>query len=266
MPEPETPFILSTHEDGKLKKKVLLNRIISYFLVSVVLIILGLYVYYALYIQYDFPIGIFWFMPYLLILLGFCTFFLGIYRIRYEETIMVDAQGIAITRGKNTKSTAWSEILEVKSWRTLYPTAGYRSVHMRSIEQIVIKTSQWTSRIKVDYFTENEVRELFRIIARHAQGSRFNVLDELGWLPESPEFQQGRQSGQSYRIREYRILVKIGVVLLLLSALFLPVFFLLDLFSSKWIVLVIVFFVFGVMCALAGVLGLGEEKKKSQHN
>jgi hypothetical protein len=260
----ETEFILSTHEKGKLKRKVMINTIIGYFLVSLFLFGLGLYVYYFLYIQNDFNVGIFWFMPYLLILLGFFALLLGIYNLRFEETIKVDTQGIAITKGRTTKSVAWSDILEVKSWRTFYPTAGFQSIWIRSIEQIVVRTSQWEFRIKVDHFTINELKELFQIIAEHAQESRFNIIDELEWLPNSTAFQQGRQSGQLYRIREYRILLKIGEGLLLLSASLVPVYFFLDIFTSKWIAVLMVFFVFGVMLVLAGVLGIGEEKKKSK--
>jgi hypothetical protein len=257
-------FILSTHEDGRPKGRFLIHTAIEYFIVSAVLFGLGLFLYYYIYIKADVDVGVFSFMPFMLITFSLLTLILGIRNLQSQETIKVDEYGVTITKGRKTKSATWSEIIEVKSWRTLYPTAGYKTVAFRPIEQVVVRTGEWKSKIKVGNFTKNELKELFQTIVERARESHFNIIDELDWLPNYMEFQKGKQAGQSVRLREYRILLKIGLGMLLIGVLMFPAVYHLDLFNSMWFAVLAIFLVFGAMLSLAGGLGIGEEKKKLQ--
>ncbi len=87
-------------------------------------------------------------MPYMLFIFSFVVLILGIRNLKQNENIKVDNYGITITKGGKIKTSSWSNVTEVKSWRTFYPTAGYRTVGVREVEQVVVNTNDWKYKIK----------------------------------------------------------------------------------------------------------------------
>jgi hypothetical protein len=250
-------FVLSTHEMGRPKGRIIMITLVYYVIIGVVLLISGGYFYIE---KLDIDLGFFKFIPFMLITFGFIAIILGIRNIQKHETIKVDRYGITIDQGNKSKTASWNEIKKIKSTMTFVPM--YRFVFY--VELIVIESLNWRHKIRRGNFSVNDLKQLFLDIAERAKNTSVIVVDGLEWLPDQMEFQKGRKEGMSARMREYKILLKIGLVTLILDFLiFIPVF-ILNLFDSILFIICILLLFFGFMLAIAGGCGISEEKKKMQ--
>jgi len=263
MPAHGLELVLSTHDESGSKKRLVIHTIMEYFLIAAILFIVGGLLYYQFYFE-DLAsrIGPFEFIPYMLFIFGFVVLILGIRNLKQTENIKVDNYGITITKGGKIKTAPWSNVIEVRSWRTFYPTAGYRTVGIREVEQVVVNTNDWKYKIKVGNFTRDELKELFTCIADYGQEHPIKVIDALDWLPGDMQFQDIKTSGRSIRIREYKILLKVGLGMLLIGALLILPVFVFNLFNSPWFAIAAMLLFFGCMLSIAGSCGISEEKKK----
>ena len=253
-------YVLSTHEEGRPKGRTIMTTLIFYVLIGVVLLISGGYTYYHFYTEkLDIDLGFFKFIPFMLIIFGFIAIILGIINIQKHETIKVDRYGITINQGNKSKTASWDEIKKIKSSMTFVLT--YRYVFL--VQFIVIETQNWKYKIKKGNFSVNDLKQLFLNIAEQAKNTSVTIVDGLEWLPEQIEFQKSKEAGISVRIREYKILFKVGIIILILGCfIFIPIF-VLNLFDSNLFIVFILLF-FGLMLTIAGGLGIIEEKKKMQ--
>jgi hypothetical protein len=227
--------------------------------IGVVLLIFGAYTYYRFFVEkLEINLGFFKFIPFMLIIFGFIALILGLINIQKHETIKVDRYGITITQGNKSKKAPWNEIKRITSTMTF--VFFYRHVHY--IPMIVIESLNWKHKIKRGNFSLNDLKHLFLNIAERAKTKSVNVVDGLEWLPTQMEFQKSRIAGISVRKREYRILFRIGLSMLILGFLIFFPIFVLNLFDSNLFVICILLLFFGIMLTIAGVLGIYEEKKK----
>jgi hypothetical protein len=254
-------FVLSTHEEGRPKGMTIMTTLIFYVLIGVVLLISGGYTYYHFYTEkLNIDLEFFKFMPFMLIIFGFIVLILGIRNIQKHETIIVDRKGITINHGNKYKTASWNEIKKIKSSMTFVPT--YKYVFL--VQFIFIETQNWKHKIKKGNFSANDLKQLFLNIAEQAKNTSVNIVDGLEWLPEQIEFQKSKEAGISARIREYKILFKLGLMMLILGFLiFIPIF-VLNLFESNLFIIFILLLFFGLMLTIVGGCGINEEKKKIQ--
>lgn len=254
-------FVLSTHEQGRPKGRIILTTLIYYVIFGVVLLISGVYTYYLFYTEkLDIDLGFFKFIPFMLIIFGFIVIILGIRNIQKHETIKIDRYGITINQGNKFKTASWNEIKKIKSTMTFVPM--YRFVIY--VELIVIESLNWRYKIRRGNFSVNDLKQLFLNIAEQAKNTSVTVVDELKWLPEQMKFQKSKEAGISVRMREYKILFKIGLVMLILDFFIFSPVFVLNLFDSYLFIICILLLFFGFMLAIAGGCGISEEKKKIQ--
>ncbi len=254
-------FVLSSHKEGRPKGMTIMTTLIFYVLIGVVLLISGGYTYYHFYTQkLNIDLGFFKFIPFMLIIFGFIALILGIRNIQKHETIKVDRNGITINQGNKTKTASWNEIKKIKNSMTFVLT--YRYVFL--IQFIVIETQNWRHKIKRGNFSANDLKQLFLNIAEQAKNTTVTIVDGLEWLPEQIEFQKSKEAGISARMREYKILFKLGLMMLILGFfIFIPIF-VLNLSDSNLFFIFILLLFFGLMLTIAGVCGISEEKKKIQ--
>jgi hypothetical protein len=171
------------------------------------------------------------------------------------ETIKVDDYGLTIQKGKKLKTASWSDIVEIKNYQAIYPT-GY-SVLITMVDQIIIKTINWNYKISGRTFTRNDLKELFLNIAESAKNHHTKIVDTLGWLPNPVSFRESKTIGQAIRLREYNILLKIGIGMLLIGATLFVLILYVNLWNSPWFATDVILLLFGSMCTLAGWFGIG---------
>jgi len=179
-------FTLSTHDEYNQPKRQLIGHtFLEYIVLGIIFLIISIIFFYFFYFEnYSGLIGPFIFIPYLLSILGCITIILGIRNIRHTETITVNPSGITIINGSKIKSASWSNVIEVKSWRTLRVTGGYPiPITFTPLKQIRIQTTDWKYKISWGNFSEDELKELFKHIAFYAQKYNIKIFDELKWLP-----------------------------------------------------------------------------------
>jgi hypothetical protein len=251
-------FVLSTRKEGKLKGRLL---VIAFGYLFIVALLIGFGVYF--YIFYLQDLGFFSFIPYLLIIFGLLILIISMKDALQVETIKVDEYGLTIQKGKKLKTASWPDVVEVKNCKTIYP-AGY-SVLIRMIDEIVIRTITWNYKVSGRTFTRNDLKELFLNIAERVKDHHTNIVDTLGWLPNRIPFQGSKTAGQSIRLREYRILLKVGVGMFLIGATLFVFIFYLNLWNSSWFAVLVILLLFGSMCSVGGWFGIGEEKKKLEN-
>jgi hypothetical protein len=252
-------FVLSTHENGRPKVRTILTTLIYYVIIGVVLLISGFYTYYRFYVEkFDVYLGVFKFIPFMLLIFGFIAIILGIRNVQIHETIKVDRYGITINQGNKSKTASWNEINKIKNTMTFVPRYSSGSF----VELIVIKSVYWRHKIKRGNFSVNDLKRLFFIIAEQAKTTSVTVVDELDWLPKQFKFHKSIAAEISYKMREYRILFKVGLVMLILGFLiFIPVI-ILNSFNSNLFIICSLLLFFGLMLTLVGLFGISEEKKK----
>jgi hypothetical protein len=227
--------------------------------IGLVLLISGAYTYYRFFVEeLEIDLGFFKFIPFMLIIFGFIAIILGLINIQKHETIKVDGYGITITKGNKSKKAPWNEINRITSTMTF--VFFYSFVHY--VPMIVIESLNWKHKIKRGNFSLNDLTHLFLNIGEWAKTKSVTVVDGLEWLPKQMEFQKSRIAGISVRMREYRILFRIGLSMLILGLLLFIPFFALDIFDSNLFIICILLLFFGIMLTIAGVLGIYEEKKK----
>lgn len=253
-------FVLSTHKEGRPKGMTIMTTLI-YVIIGLILLISGGYTYYHFYTEkLNIDLGFFKFIPFMLIIFGFIVLSLGIINIQKHETIKVDRDGITINQGNKSKTASWNEIKKIKNSMTFVPT--YRYVFL--VQFIVIETQNWKHKIKKGNFSIKDLKQLFLNIAEQAKNTSVTIVDGLEWLPEQIEFQKSKEAGISARIREYKILLKVGKIMLILGFLiFIPIFVLNLLDSNLFFIFILLLF-FGLMLTIAGGCGISEEKKKMQ--
>jgi|GEM_PF-3217169 len=256
-------FILSTHVDGRQRNRNLFHNIIWYFPFVVIFIVFALILYFDVFTK-DLPIDLwlFEYIPHLLIFLAIILIILGIRAITKEIAIKVDHYGITIKNGNRIKTASWPDIKEIKSWMTLTTGAGPNTVRVRPILQLYIITNQWKYKLKMGDFTKEELKNLFMELYNRAKKYDINIVDELGWLPNQPEYKKGIDAGINFRMKQFRILVKIGSVMILVGLLFTPFVYFYELYNSMWFGIAVVFLFLGAMILMAGKLSISEEKKK----
>lgn len=183
-------FTLSTHDEFNQPKRQLKGHtFLEYLLLGFIFLVIGIIFFYFFYLKnYADLLGPFIFIPYLLIIFGFIVIILGIRNLRHKETININSSGVTIFNGNKTKSASWSNILEVKSWRTFRVTGGYPiPIMFTPLKQIRIQTTEWKYKISWGNFSEDELKELFKHIAFYAQKYQIKIFDELKWLPSQIE-------------------------------------------------------------------------------
>ena len=256
-------FFLSTHKDGKMKKRNLFHNIFSYIGVSIVLFVAAFLFYFQfsdLNLLKD--LEFLGYLHYLFIILGIMLVFLALIAIRKEIAIKIDDYGVFFKHGNKDFSAGWSDVIEVKSWRTIHPTSGYKTIGFRSIEQIIIKTQNWKAGLKLGDFTKGELKSLFADIVLRIKNYDIKIIDELEWLPDSETYKKAVEGGKDFRIRQYKILVKIGLVMMLIGLVILPIAYFLTGSNSIWLGISIALIFLGGMILMAGGLSISEEKKK----
>jgi len=258
-------FVLSTHEENRPKGRLLFHTTLQYFIISAIMFVLGIVLYNQFFIhELRHDLEVLKFIPFMLFFFGFIALILGILNIQRHETIKVDDNGITITKGKDTKTAMWPDITELKNEWAYYP----RNLCLGGIwhfPYILIVTSARKYKIKWGNFTRDELKELFLHIADHAKERNVNMADGLGWLPAGRGYDKIKESGRFLRTREYKILIKIGLVMLLVGAILsMPIIYF-GFFNSPWMAAAAVLLFFGCMLLLAGWLGIGEEKKKLEN-
>jgi hypothetical protein len=161
MTKTDLQFILSTHENGKPKKRFLRTIITEYFPVAFFLIAFGIYMLYTSKDNNSDYIGflVFDFIGYMLILFGVLLLILGIKKLRQPETIKVDDYGITIVRGNKEKIAPWNEVVEIKKTFSLHSLPD--GTNMSAVPYIEIKTHGWKHKTKSKNFTEYELNQLF---------------------------------------------------------------------------------------------------------
>lgn len=255
-------FILSTHVNGRQRNRNLFHNIISYFPFVIIFIVFGLILYFDVFTR-DLPIDLwlFEYIPHLFIFLAIILIVLGIRAIIKEIAIKVDHYGITIKNGNKIKTASWSDIKEIKSWMTLTTGAGPSTVRVRPILQLYIITNQWKYKLKMGDFTKEELKNLFMELCKRAKNYDVNIIDELGWLPNQLEYKKVIDAGINFRMKQFKLLVKIGIILLILGLLLLP-FVYFEILNSILPVITVVFLFLGFMVLMAGKLSISEEKKK----
>jgi hypothetical protein len=256
-------FILSTHVKGRQRNKNLFHNIISYFPFVIIFIVFALILYFDVFAK-EFPIDLwlFEYIPHLFIFLAIILIILGIRAITKEITIKVDHYGITIKNGNKTKTASWPDIKEIKSWMTLTTGAGPSNVRFIPILQLYIITNQWKYKLKMGDFTKEELKNTFTEIYNRSKNYDVNIIDELGWLPNQPEYKKGIDAGIKFRMKQFRILVKIGSVMILVGLLFTPFVYFYELYNSMWFGIALALLFLGAMILMAGKLSINEEKKK----
>ena len=256
-------FILSTHKDGKIKNRNIIHNSISYFGVSVILFIFA-FMFYFRFNDLDLSknLEFLGYIHYLIFILAILLLFFGILEIKKEITIKIDNYGVFFKQGNMDHSAGWSEVIEIKSWRAIHPTSGYKTVGFRSIEQIIIKTNNWKASLKLGDFTKDELKSFFADIVKRTDNYDIKIVDELEWLPDSEENKKGIEGGKDFRMRQYKILVKIGLIMMLIGLALLPIAFIFTVSNSIWFGISIALLFLGGMILMAGGLSISEEKKK----
>lgn len=257
-------FVLSTHEENRPKGRLLVHTTLQYLIISAIMFVLGIVLYNQFFIhELRHDLEVLKFIPFMLFFFGFIALLLGILNIQRHETIKVDDNGITITKGKDTKTAMWLDIMEVKNGWAYYLSPRWESIW--HFPYILIVTSARKYKIKWGNFTRDELKELFLHIADHAKERNVNMVDGLDWLPADRGYDKIKESGRILRTREYKILIKIGLVMLLVGAMLsMPVIYF-GFFNSPWMAAVAVLLFFGCMLLLTGWLGIGEEKKKLEN-
>jgi len=249
-------FVLSTHEEGRPKKSIVLNTSFGYFGVSIIFFIFGIYGY----LTYSKDSVISTAITFFFIVLGLITLVLGVVNISRVETIKVNDFGISITKGKKIREAPWSDVIEIKSWETTYPFG--RTVQI--VRQIIIKSVTWKYKVNEGNFKIDQLKELFLNIADHAKNHKTTVIDGLNWLPNEPKFQNEKEVAYSLRMKEYKILIKVGAGLLLIGLVCFVIVFLLNGWNSPWFAAGAILLLFGGMCFLGGWFGSNDERKKME--
>ena len=135
-------YILSTYEEGRPNKRLLLNTIFYYFIIAGVLIIGSFYIYNT---DWKIDMSFFTYIPHMFFAFGILLIILGIRYLRPEKIIIRD-QGIEVNIGKKKKIASWSDVIEIKNMYVISVIYIGR-VHFNSA--ISIKTNNWKYVIKL---------------------------------------------------------------------------------------------------------------------
>jgi len=257
MVEIASEYILSTHK-GNLPRGMFIFNTIVFFLVGISLLIIGIYYYNT--ISTDFFVGddaLFKIVCILIILFGIIIISLGIFNLKRKITIKFDKYGIQIMKRRSILNATWNEVIEIKNSITFVPTYRY----LYQIPNVVIKTQNWKIKLKKGDFSFNDLKDLFLNITNYSKNYDIKIMDALGWLPNEVEYDKYRMGGYDLRLKEYKIVLKIGVILILVGLIILPLLYLFNLSQNNWFVIPFVCIFIGGLFSLCG-LAIIEEKRK----
>ena len=257
MAEITSEYILSTHERNLPRGRFILNTII-FFLVGISFLIIGIYYYNT--ISTDF-LGrdntLFKIVCILIISFGIIVILLGMFNLTRKITIKLDKYGIQIIKRKSILNANWNEIMEIKNSITYVPS--YRILYQ--IPNVMIKTQNWKFKIKEGDFNFKDLKDLFLNITEYSKDYDIKIMDALGWLPDDVQYDKYRKGGYDLRLKEYKIVLKIGVILISFGLITLPFLYLFNLSQNNWFVIPFVCIFIGGLFSLCG-FAIIEEKRK----
>jgi hypothetical protein len=261
-------YVLSSWDEGRPKKRLLFLTIVEYFVVGGILIVFS----FVLLDKYS-PEGMssFWqldwtvfqYVSVLFLFLGVVAILFGI-RNLIPETITVSNQGITISKGKKQWTGVWSEVLEIRNNLVFYPSdsMGGKLGGAEPVHQVIIVTNSWKYKLKSGKFSVGDLKVIYLELVEHVKNTHIELVDVLEWLPEHLR-SLSTISARTVRMREYKLLIKIGSILMLIGGILGLAGFLIGNTMGELaggIGFAILFI--GFICILAGWLGKGEEREK----
>lgn len=258
-------YFLSTKTDSKSRKNHIFNSI-EFFIISAMLLFLGYYTYNINFINIqNGPIVFFNFLPYFLIILSIIVLIFGVRNLFYHETIRLDSNGLTATKGRKKFYASWNQIIEIKSTNSFVISGVFSGgiPLIRSMPCIIISTTNSKFKIKTINFDIVHLKDLMIRFLDFSNRYQINIIDGIDLLPDQQGFEKSKKLGKNARIKEFRILLKIGGIMFVLSLIMLPIMFIFNLFESDiWFVTFVILLFFGILLMIAGGCGLSEEKNK----
>ncbi len=257
MVEIASEYVLSTHKGNLPRGRFILNTVI-FFLVGIIFLIIGIYYYNT--ISTDFfgrDDTVFKIVCVLIILFGIIVILLGMFNLTRKITIKLDKYGIQIMKRKSILNATWNDVMEIKNSITYVPS--YHILYQ--IPNVMIKTQNWKFKLKEGDFNFNDLKNLFLNITKYSTNYDIKIMDALGWLPDDIQYDKYRQWGCDLRLKEYKIVLKIGVILILVGLITLPFLYLFNLSQNNWFVIPLACIFIGGLFSLCD-LAIIEEKRK----
>ena len=258
-------YFLSTKTNPKAKRNHIFNSI-KFFIISAMLLFFGYYTY-----NIDFktihgdPIVVLNYLPYLFMILSIILLLFGIRNLFHHETIRLDSNGLTVTKGRKNFYANWNQITEIKSTRffVLSGVIPGGVPLIRSLPCIIITTTHSKFKIKTVNFDIDHLKNLMIKFLNFSNRYKINIIDGIDLLPNNQRFKESKNLGMNTRIKEFKILLKIGGVMFVSSLIMLPFMFIFSLFNSDlWFAIFVILLFFGILLMVAGGCGLSEEKNK----
>ena len=247
---------LSTHQDGRAKRRLVFNVFAQGLSTSAPFISIAAFL--ALVLNFrssavSEAMGSWSLLPWGLLAAGVIAFFAPVLWGLRPETVEMSPEVLKITRGSAVTEMPWTGIRQLRA--TLVASYVSRRVVL-SRPAVLVRTDSATYTMKWWRFTIDDQKQFFNYAASRLLPSGTPVIDDLHWLPAD---KASHPAVSSEWVRQYHLVIKVGMWMMLIGLVLSVGFFVgVPLVGAVGSAMLFI----GMFAAVLGWSALSEEKKK----